>query len=178
MHRQINQAHGSGLLLQKSKPRAKARATPRPLMPCGRACATRTGDRSVPVRVEDLMQKDGAAQEWCTPSLALAGQLGRLVCGKDVQRARRRSLCSRCSPLVSEPRMPVSSHAPEHVMVMLTWARVCVSQTCDEDSGWRVWRRIKGCNVFQGRTDTGCARGAREKRVRQRLCVERERLDR
>ena len=92
-----------------------------------RACATRTGDRSrsVPVRVEDLVQNDGAAEEWRAPSLTLAGQLGQLVCGKDVQRARRRSLCSRCSPLVSEPRMPVSSHAPGHVMVMLTWARAC-----------------------------------------------------
>ena len=45
---------------------------------------------------------------------------------------------------------------------------------CNEDSGWRMWRRIKGCQTLQWRTDTGCACAGREKRV-QRPCVERER---
>ena len=47
------------------------------------------------------------------------------VCRSDVQRARRRYLCSRCTPLVSQPRMTACSHASEHVMLMLTCARVC-----------------------------------------------------
>ena len=100
------------------------------------------------------------------------------VCGNDDQRARRRSLCSRCSPLVSVPRMPAFSHAPEHVMLMLcssSHVLGCVlAQMCNEDSDWQVWRRIKGCNVLQGRMDTGCACAGREKRA-QRPCVERER---
>ena len=49
-----------------------------------------------------------------------------------------------------------------------------LAQMCNEDSGWRMWRRINGCQTLQWRTDTGYACPGREKRA-QRPCVERER---
>ena len=48
------------------------------------------------------------------------------VRGNGGQRARRRALCSRCTPSVSVPRLPASNHTCEHDVLMLTCARACV----------------------------------------------------
>ena len=80
----------------------------------------------VPVRSEDPVQKSCTAHEWCAPCPCAGLLAGRPACGYDGHFARRRALCSRCTPLVSEPRLPASSHACEHAMLMLTCARAYV----------------------------------------------------
>ena len=89
------------------------------------ACSMGSRGGPVLLPIEDPVQKYFTADEYCAASATSAEQLGRHVCGNDGQRARRRSLCSRCTPLVSKPCMPASSHASEHGMLMLTCARAC-----------------------------------------------------
>ena len=49
----------------------------------------------------NAIENGGVDHEFCIPRTSGAEQLGRPVCGNDGQRARRRSLYSHCSPLVS-----------------------------------------------------------------------------
>ena len=97
-----------------------------PLSAMQPAPSERTGDRSVPVRSEDPVQKYCTADEFCVPPFCAGLLAGRPACGNDGHFARRRALCSRCTPLVSEPRLPAFSHASEHGMLMLTCARAYV----------------------------------------------------
>ena len=90
------------------------------------APSERTGDRSVPVRSEDPVQKSCTADECCATSFCAGLLAGRLACGTHGHFARRRALWSRCTPLVSQPRLPASTHACEHAVLMLTCARTYV----------------------------------------------------
>ena len=140
------------------------------------APSERTGDRSVPVRSEDPVQKSCTADECCAARFCAGLLAGRLACGTHGHFARRRALWSRCTPLVSQPRLPASTHACEHAVLMLTCARAYVlARVCEADRCRRVQRRFGGRSTPHGRPETGTGRGARGERVR-RPCVARERL--
>ena len=134
------------------------------------APSERTGDRSVPVRSEDPVQKSCTADEWCAPSLCGGLPAGRLACGNHGHFARRRALWSRCTPLVSQPRLPASTHACEHAVLMLTCARACalagvrsrqVLASAATNQGLQGASRAHGDGV-----PVWCSQGARAKAVR------------
>ena len=121
LHRQINIAHGSGLFFRKNEQTASEgtrHASPSHAMQP--APSERRTRRSVLLRSEDPVQKSCTADECCAPRFCAGLLAGRPACVNDGHFARRRPLCSRCTPLVSEPRLPAFSHASEHGMLMLT----------------------------------------------------------
>ena len=136
-----------------SKDDSKARATPQPFTPCG-PLAQRGRQAVAPSSaLKILCKKDRTAEKCCAPSFCAGVLAARPVCGSDHHRTRRRSLCSRCTPWVSQPRMPACSHAYEHVMLMLTCARACACA----DVRWG--QRLASVATNQGLQDASMAYG-------------------
>ena len=94
------------------------------------AIATRTRRRQVPVRVEGPVRKDRTADKHCAPSFRTQASTPQHRCSHVVGRARRRSLCLRCTCLIPEVSLPVAGGACTHGMLAHHTVLTCVLASC------------------------------------------------
>ena len=101
------------------------------------ACATSTAGGYPAVLVEGPMQKARTAEELCVHSFALAGLAQRHRRCEVGGRARHRSICLRCTPLVSEASLPAAEGACTHGMLEHHTVLTCVLASCAHRR-WKV----------------------------------------
>ena len=82
------------------------------------ACATGTADRSPAVPIEDPVQIRCTVDELCVHSACAGSERSQPPHGKVGGRARRRSLCARCSRLVWQVSPRAARHARTHEYIM------------------------------------------------------------
>ena len=82
------------------------------------ACATGTADRSPAVPIEDPVRKACTPEECCVHSACAGSERSQPGLGKVGGRARRRSLCARCSRLVRQVSPRAARHARTHEYLM------------------------------------------------------------
>ena len=82
------------------------------------ACATGTADRSPAVPIEDPVRKACTPEECRVHSACAGSERSQPGLGKVGGRARRRSLCARCSRLVWQVSPRAARHARTHEYIM------------------------------------------------------------